>query len=164
MTSTNANVRAYSTLKVKVSSIYFRMLGKRLLERTLVLGHRLCEAGWPVPFLAAFILPVFPPVPIRCWVDSRWITNISNIKYLKHQYFSLHLCESSIVLFVVNCLWEKVLSPDQTLSTFHSCRERLATLSSEVERVLPCRMRFYQSQNCGALSSVVESVWPPPLD
>ena len=27
----------------------------------LVLSHRLCEVGWPVPFLAVFISPVFPP-------------------------------------------------------------------------------------------------------
>ena len=31
------------------------------VRETLVLSHRLCEAGWPVPFLAAFISPVFPP-------------------------------------------------------------------------------------------------------
>ena len=31
------------------------------VRETLVLSHRLCEVGWPVPFLAAFISPVFPP-------------------------------------------------------------------------------------------------------
>ena len=31
------------------------------VRETLVLSHRLCEVGWPVPFLAAFITPVFPP-------------------------------------------------------------------------------------------------------
>ena len=40
-----------------------RTLGKCLLERTLVLGNRLCEVGWPVPFFASFISTVFPPDP-----------------------------------------------------------------------------------------------------
>ena len=31
------------------------------VRETLVLSHRLCEVVWPVPFLAAFISPVFPP-------------------------------------------------------------------------------------------------------
>ena len=31
------------------------------VRETLVLSHRLCEVGWPVPFLAAFISLVFPP-------------------------------------------------------------------------------------------------------
>ena len=31
------------------------------VRETLVLSHRLCEVGWPVPFLAAFFSPVFPP-------------------------------------------------------------------------------------------------------
>ena len=31
------------------------------VRETLVLSHRLCEVGWPVPYLAAFISPVFPP-------------------------------------------------------------------------------------------------------
>ena len=31
------------------------------VRETLVLSHRLCEVGWPAPFLAAFISPVFPP-------------------------------------------------------------------------------------------------------
>ena len=47
--------------KVKVSPIYDPYVGDCLLERTLVLSHRLFEVGWPVPFLAAFISPVFPP-------------------------------------------------------------------------------------------------------
>ena len=34
-----------------------------MLERTLFLGHWLCEVGWPAPFLAAFISPVSPPGP-----------------------------------------------------------------------------------------------------
>ena len=38
-------------------------LGKCLLERTDILGHRLCEVGWPVPFLAVFISPLFPLGP-----------------------------------------------------------------------------------------------------
>ena len=33
------------------------------VRETLVLSHRLCEVGWPVPFLAAFISPEFPPGP-----------------------------------------------------------------------------------------------------
>ena len=39
------------------------MLGKCLLAKTLVLGHRICEVGWPVPFLAAFISPGSRPGP-----------------------------------------------------------------------------------------------------
>ena len=45
--------------EVKVSLIYDPYVRECLLERTLVLGHRLCEVGWPVPFLATFIFPVF---------------------------------------------------------------------------------------------------------
>ena len=30
------------------------------VREILVLSYRLCEVGWPVPFLAAFISPVFP--------------------------------------------------------------------------------------------------------
>ena len=30
------------------------------VRETLVLSHRLCEVGWPVPFLAAFILNGIP--------------------------------------------------------------------------------------------------------
>ena len=41
-----------------ISDPYVR---KCLLEKTLVLGHRHFEVGWPVPFLAAFAFPVFPP-------------------------------------------------------------------------------------------------------
>ena len=33
------------------------------VREILVLSHRLCEVGWPVSFLAAFISPVFPPGP-----------------------------------------------------------------------------------------------------
>ena len=33
------------------------------VRETLVLSNQLCEVGWPVPFLAAFISPVFPPGP-----------------------------------------------------------------------------------------------------
>ena len=50
-------------IKVKVSPIYDPCIGECLLERTLVLSHRPFEVGWPVPFLAAFISPVFPPGP-----------------------------------------------------------------------------------------------------
>ena len=31
------------------------------VRETLVLSRRLCEVGWPVPFLAALISPAFPP-------------------------------------------------------------------------------------------------------
>ena len=47
-------------IKVKACPVYDPYVGECLLERTLVLSHRLCEVGWPVPFLAAFISPVFP--------------------------------------------------------------------------------------------------------
>ena len=50
-------------IKVKVSPIYDLYVGEYLLERALVLGHRHCEVEWPVPFLAAFISPVFSPDP-----------------------------------------------------------------------------------------------------
>ena len=50
-------------VKVKVSPVYQSYVREYLLERTLVLGHRLFEVGWPVPFFAAFIFPVFPPGP-----------------------------------------------------------------------------------------------------
>ena len=45
---------------------YFEIRGDSLwdkpqLDRALVLGHRHCEVGWTVPFLAAFNSPVFPP-------------------------------------------------------------------------------------------------------
>ena len=46
---------------LKVNPIYDPYVGECLLERTLVLGHRHCEIGWPDPFLAAFISSVFPP-------------------------------------------------------------------------------------------------------
>ena len=39
------------------------MFGKCLLERTLVMDHQLCEVGWPVSSLPAFISPVFPSGP-----------------------------------------------------------------------------------------------------
>ena len=49
------------------------------VRETLVLSHRLCEVGWPVPFLAAFISPVFPPgthllLGGQCeWVINNWL-------------------------------------------------------------------------------------------
>ena len=43
------------------------------------------------------------------------------------------------------------------------CRERLATLLSEVESSVICRVKFGQAQNCRALSSIVESVWPQTI-
>ena len=42
-----------------VSPIYDPYAGECLLERTLVPGHRHCELGWPVPFLAPLISLVF---------------------------------------------------------------------------------------------------------
>ena len=63
------------SIKVKVSHTYDPYDEECLLGRTLVLGHRLCEVGWPVPILAAFISPVFPFAPIRCWVDSERASN-----------------------------------------------------------------------------------------
>ena len=51
------------TGKIEVCPVYNSHVGECLLEKTLVLGHRLCEGGWPFPFLAAFISPVFPPGP-----------------------------------------------------------------------------------------------------
>ena len=54
---------AVTIYKVKESPIYDPYVGECLLERTLVLSHRLFELGWPVPFLAAFTSPVFPPGP-----------------------------------------------------------------------------------------------------
>ena len=32
-------------------------------SETLVLGHRLYEVGWPVPFITTFISSVLPPGP-----------------------------------------------------------------------------------------------------
>ena len=43
------------------------------------------------------------------------------------------------------------------------CRERLATLLSEVESSVICRVKFGQAQNCRALLSIVESVWPQTI-
>ena len=47
------------------------------VRETLVLSHRLCEVGWPVPFLAAFISPVFPPGTHLLlggqWVIKQWL-------------------------------------------------------------------------------------------
>ena len=53
-------------LRILVSSLEVGVnpyVGKCLLERTLFLGHQLCEVRWPVPFLAAFVSPVFPSGP-----------------------------------------------------------------------------------------------------
>ena len=41
------------------------------VERTLIQGHRHCEVGWPVPFLAAFISPVIPLGP-HLRLGGRW--------------------------------------------------------------------------------------------
>ena len=50
-------------VKVDVSPIYDPYVGECLLERTLSLGHRLFEVGWPVPFLATLISSVFSQDP-----------------------------------------------------------------------------------------------------
>ena len=50
-------------IEIEVCPVYDPYVGEWLLEKTLVLGHRLCEVGWPVTFLAAFISPMFPPGP-----------------------------------------------------------------------------------------------------
>ena len=47
----------------EVCPVYNSYFEECLLERTFVLGHRLCEVGWLVPFLATVIFPVFPPGP-----------------------------------------------------------------------------------------------------
>ena len=44
------------------------------VRETLVLSHRLCEVGWPVPFLAAFISPVFPP-GTHLLLGGQWVGN-----------------------------------------------------------------------------------------
>ena len=60
-----------SNKKVKISPIYDPYVGECLLERTLVLGHQLCDIGWPVPFLAALSPQCSHWIPIRCWMESR---------------------------------------------------------------------------------------------
>ena len=71
-------------VKVKVSPIYDPYVGECLLERTLVLSHRLFEVGWPVPFLAAFNPPSVSTgsqftagwtVIERPTIGSRWVPN-----------------------------------------------------------------------------------------
>ena len=71
-------------IKVKVSPIYDPYVGECLLERTLVLGHRLFEVGWLVTFLAAFVSPSLStgsPFAAR-WtaserptIASRWVSS-----------------------------------------------------------------------------------------
>ena len=45
------------------------------VRETLVLGHRLCEVGWPVSFPAAFIFPVFPPGTHLLLGGREWLIN-----------------------------------------------------------------------------------------
>ena len=45
-----------------------------LVRETLVLSHPLCEEGWPVPFLAAFISPEFPP-GTHLLLGGQWVGN-----------------------------------------------------------------------------------------
>ena len=45
------------------------------VRETLVLSHRLCEVGWPVPSSPPLSLQCFHQVPICCWVDSERVFN-----------------------------------------------------------------------------------------
>ena len=76
----NVNLFMIPVIETEVCPLYDPYVGECLLERTLVLGHRLCEVGWPVPFPAAFISPVFPPGPHSLLgghptIGSRWVPN-----------------------------------------------------------------------------------------
>ena len=50
-----SDMKIFAQEKVKVSPMYDPYVVECLLKRTLFLGHWLCEVGWPVPFLTAFI-------------------------------------------------------------------------------------------------------------
>ena len=56
-------INSFPIFKVNVRPMYDACIRDCLLERTVVLGHRLCDVGWSVPFLATVILPVSPPGP-----------------------------------------------------------------------------------------------------
>ena len=43
------------------------------------------------------------------------------------------------------------------------CRESLANFLSEVASAIFCRVKFGQAQNCRALSSIVDNVWPQTI-
>ena len=47
------------------------------VRETLVLSHRLCEVGWPVPFLAALI-DMFMCTKNE-QIMRRWITKLKNL-------------------------------------------------------------------------------------
>ena len=51
---------------VKESSTCDRYAKEFLLERTFVLGHRLCEVGWPFPSSPLLPPQCFHQAPIRC--------------------------------------------------------------------------------------------------
>jgi len=59
----------YFVTKVKVVLYTFVRRGVPVREDTYP-EPSACEVGWPVPFLAAFISPVFPLGTICCWVNS----------------------------------------------------------------------------------------------
>ena len=64
------NQNPESKNKVKVSPIYDLYVGECLLERTLVLSHRLFEVGCQFLSSPPLSPQCFHRVPIRCWVDS----------------------------------------------------------------------------------------------
>jgi len=62
-------VRIMHLPRVKVVSHTFVRRGVPVREDTYP-EPSACEVGWPVPFIAAFISPVFHWVPVGCWVNS----------------------------------------------------------------------------------------------
>ena len=50
-------------------------IAKCLLERTLVLGRRLYEVGWPFPSLTSLSPQCFQQAPICCWMNSERASN-----------------------------------------------------------------------------------------
>ena len=61
--------KTFIITKVKVVPYTFVHRGVPVREDTCA-EPSACEVGWPVPFLAAFISPVFPLGTICCWVNS----------------------------------------------------------------------------------------------
>ena len=62
-------VRIMHLPRVKVVSDTFVRRGVPVREDTYP-EPSACEVWWPVPFIAAFISPVFHWVPVCCWVNS----------------------------------------------------------------------------------------------
>ena len=59
------------------------------VREILVLSNRLCEVGWPVPFLAALSPQCFHQIPICCWVGSEWVINYVGLEpWFSHQVTS----------------------------------------------------------------------------